>query len=54
VYFGTSWSPAGEWVLYQDCHYKQDLSALSAIDEIGGDKLGDVAPSYVEDGLSKG
>jgi TolB protein len=24
LYFGTSWSPDGKWVLYQDCHYKQD------------------------------
>jgi Tol biopolymer transport system component len=23
LYFGTSWSPDGRWVLYQDCHYKQ-------------------------------
>jgi TolB protein len=24
LYFGTSWSPDGSWVLYQDCHFKQD------------------------------
>jgi TolB protein len=24
LYFGTSWSPDGQWILYQDCHYKQD------------------------------
>jgi len=24
LYFGTSWSPDGEWILYQDCHFKQD------------------------------
>jgi TolB protein len=24
LYFGTSWSPDGEWILYQDCHYKRD------------------------------
>src|SRR5689334_17758819 len=24
LYFGTSWSPDGKWILYQDCHYKQD------------------------------
>ncbi len=24
LYFGTSWSPDGDWVLYQDCHYKTD------------------------------
>ena len=24
LFFGTSWSPDGQWVLYQDCHYKQD------------------------------
>jgi len=22
--FGTSWSPDGNWILYQDCHYKAD------------------------------
>ena len=22
--FGTSWSPDGNWILYQDCHYKTD------------------------------
>ena len=24
LYFGTSWSPDGTWILYQDCHFKQD------------------------------
>ena len=24
LYFGTSWSPDGKWVLYQGCLYKQD------------------------------
>ena len=24
LYFGTSWSPDGQWLLYQDCHFKQD------------------------------
>jgi Tol biopolymer transport system component len=24
LYFGTSWSPDGEWVLYVDCHYGAD------------------------------
>ncbi len=24
LYFGTSWSPDGKWILYQDCHFKQD------------------------------
>lgn len=24
LYFGTSWSPDGRWILYQDCHYKSD------------------------------
>jgi TolB protein len=24
LYFGTSWSPDGEWILYQDCHFKSD------------------------------
>ena len=24
LYFGTSWSPDGKWILYQDCHYKQE------------------------------
>src|ERR1043166_921660 len=24
LYFGTSWSPDGKWILYQDCHYKED------------------------------
>ncbi len=24
LYFGTRWSSDGEWVLYVDCHYKQD------------------------------
>lgn len=24
LYFGTSWSPDGRWVLYQDCHFKSD------------------------------
>ncbi len=24
LYFGTSWSPDGAWVLYQDCHDQQD------------------------------
>jgi Tol biopolymer transport system component len=24
LYFGTSWSPDGSWILYQDCHFKQD------------------------------
>jgi hypothetical protein len=23
LYFGTSWSPDGKWILYQDCHYKE-------------------------------
>lgn len=24
LYFGTQWSPDGQWVLYVDCHYTQD------------------------------
>jgi Tol biopolymer transport system component len=24
LYFGTSWSPDGKWILYQDCHYRTD------------------------------
>jgi TolB protein len=24
LYFGYSWSPEGDWILYQDCLYKQD------------------------------
>ena len=24
LYFGTRWSPDGEWILYVDCHYRQD------------------------------
>ncbi|PYI87634.1 MAG: serine/threonine protein kinase [Verrucomicrobia bacterium] len=24
LYFGTSWSPDGQWILYQDCHFKTD------------------------------
>lgn len=24
LYFGTSWSPDGKWILYQDCHFKED------------------------------
>lgn len=24
LYFGTSWSPDGEWILYVDCHYQED------------------------------
>ena len=24
LYFGTSWSPDGNWILYQDCHFKSD------------------------------
>lgn len=24
LYFGTSWSPDGRWILYQDCHFKAD------------------------------
>jgi TolB protein len=24
LYFGTSWSPDGEWLLYQDCHLRDD------------------------------
>ena len=24
LYFGTSWSPDGKWILYQDCLFKQD------------------------------
>ncbi len=24
LYFGTSWSADGQWILYQDCHYKSD------------------------------
>jgi TolB protein len=24
LYFGTSWSPDGKWILYQDCHYQED------------------------------
>ena len=24
LYFGTSWSPDGKWILYQDCAYKAD------------------------------
>jgi Tol biopolymer transport system component len=23
LYFGTSWSPDGTWILYQDCHYQE-------------------------------
>ena len=24
LYFGTSWSPDGQWILYQDCYFKTD------------------------------
>jgi TolB protein len=24
LYFGTSWSPDGKWILYHDCHFKDD------------------------------
>lgn len=24
LYFGTSWSPVGQWILYVDCHYRDD------------------------------
>ncbi|HEY4309191.1 MAG TPA: hypothetical protein VGN12_07035 [Pirellulales bacterium] len=24
LYFGTSWSPDGKWILYVDCHYKNE------------------------------
>lgn len=24
LYFGTSWSPDGQWIVYQDCHFKDD------------------------------
>ncbi|MDZ4783684.1 MAG: serine/threonine protein kinase [Planctomycetia bacterium] len=24
LYFGTCWSPDGQWILYVDCHYQQD------------------------------
>jgi hypothetical protein len=24
LYFGPSWSPDGQWVLYQDCHFRTD------------------------------
>jgi Tol biopolymer transport system component len=24
LYFGTHWSPDGQWVVYVDCHYQQD------------------------------
>jgi len=24
LYFGTSWSPDGEWILYVDCHHRED------------------------------
>jgi len=24
LYFGTSWSPDGQWILYVDCHYRED------------------------------
>jgi dipeptidyl aminopeptidase/acylaminoacyl peptidase len=24
LYFGPTWSPDGEWLLYQDCHFKTD------------------------------
>ncbi len=24
LYFGTSWSPDGQWILYVDCHYKNE------------------------------
>lgn len=24
LYFGTSWSPDGQWILYQDCRFKED------------------------------
>ena len=24
LYFGTSWSPDGQWILYVDCHYQSD------------------------------
>lgn len=25
LYFGTSWSPDGQWLLYQDCHHRTDM-----------------------------
>jgi TolB protein len=24
LYFGTSWSPDGRWILFVDCHYRED------------------------------
>jgi TolB protein len=24
LYFGTSWSPDGQWILFQDCHFRED------------------------------
>jgi TolB protein len=24
LYFGTSWSPDGQWILFVDCHYRED------------------------------
>jgi TolB protein len=24
LYFGTSWAPDGQWILYQDCHFRTD------------------------------
>lgn len=24
LYFGTNWSPDGDWILYEDCHYETD------------------------------
>jgi hypothetical protein len=24
LYFGTNWSPDGRWILYMDCHYRDD------------------------------
>jgi TolB protein len=24
LFFGTSWSPDGKWILFQDCHFKED------------------------------
>lgn len=24
LYFGTSWSPGGDWILYQDCRFRED------------------------------
>lgn len=24
LYFGTRWSPDGEWIVFHDCHYKQE------------------------------